>query len=220
MLQESRTGYKTIYENGEGEVIEKKSRFIAIAAPVQSEEEATAFVESIRKKYWDARHHCYAYILGEKKEIRRMSDDGEPTGTAGKPILDLIEGGDLTNTIIVVTRYFGGTLLGTGGLVRAYSGAAKEGLKGSVIVEKCPGRLMKIAADYTDIGKIQYILGKNRIPVLDTLYTDRVEVSAMVPGDMAKQAEAEITEGTGGRAVIESGPEEYYGILDGEILRF
>ncbi len=125
MLQESRTGYKTIYENGEGEVIEKKSRFIAIAAPVQSEEEATAFVESIRKKYWDARHHCYAYILGEKKEIRRMSDDGEPTGTAGKPILDLIEGGDLTNTIIVVTRYFGGTLLGTGGLARAYSSAAR-----------------------------------------------------------------------------------------------
>ena len=212
--------YKILWQGGTGELTEKKSRFIARTSPAESEEEAAAFIESVRRQYWDARHHCFAYVCGDRNQIQRYSDDGEPGQTAGRPILDVILGSQVHNICVVVTRYFGGTLLGTGGLVRAYSGAAKEGLKGSVIVEKCPGRLMKIAADYTDIGKIQYILGKNRIPVLDTLYTDRVEVSAMVPGDMVKQAEAEITEGTGGRAVIESGPEEYYGILDGEILRF
>ena len=201
--------YKILWQGGTGELTEKKSRFIARTCPAESEEEAAAFIESVRKEYWDARHHCFAYVCGDRNQIQRYSDDGEPGQTAGRPILDVILGSQVHNICVVVTRYFGGTLLGTGGLVRAYSGAAKEGLKGSVIVEKCPGRLMKIAADYTDIGKIQYILGKNRIPVLDTLYTDRVEVSAMVPGDMVKQAEAEITEGTGGRAVIESGPEEY-----------
>ena len=119
--------YKIIYQGGEGEIVEKKSRFIASCIPVKSEEEALGFIESVRKKYWDARHHCYAYVLGERNELMRCSDDGEPQGTAGKPMLDVLLGAGVHDALVIVTRYFGGVLLGTGGLVRAYSGAARAG---------------------------------------------------------------------------------------------
>ena len=121
---------------------------------VHSEEEALAFLESIRKKYWDARHHCYAYVIGEKRELVRCSDDGEPGGTAGRPILDVLAGEELYNTMVVVTRYFGGTLLGTGGLVRAYSRAAQAGLAASTVIEKQYGVLLKIGTDYN--GAVSY----------------------------------------------------------------
>ena len=120
--------YRTIYRGGEDEIVEKKSRFIATVVPVNTEEEALEFVEKTRKKYWDARHNCFAYIIGERGQLQRCSDDGEPNGTAGKPMLDVLLGNELRNVAVVVTRYFGGTLLGTGGLVRAYSGAVKAGL--------------------------------------------------------------------------------------------
>lgn len=113
--------YKTVYEGGEGEIVEKKSRFIATVRPVETEEEALAFIEEMKKKYWDARHNCSAYVLGERQELMQCSDDGEPSQTAGKPMMDVLTGAGLTNVAVVVTRYFGGTLLGTGGLVRAYS---------------------------------------------------------------------------------------------------
>ena len=128
-------GIKILYEGGSGELEEKKSRFIANTLPISTQEEAIEFIEKIKKQYWDARHNCYAYVLGDRHEIQRFSDDGEPGGTAGKPMLDVLLGEDIHNIVVVVTRYFGGTLLGTGGLVRAYSGATKEGLAGSVILE-------------------------------------------------------------------------------------
>ncbi len=132
----------------------KKSRFIANVVPVSSEEEAEEFIESMKKKYWDARHNCYAYIIGERGEIKRFSDDGEPGGTAGKPILEVLAGEGITNAAIVVTRYFGGTLLGTGGLVRAYGAAAKEGLSASAVINKIPGMRLSITTDYTgQIGR-------------------------------------------------------------------
>ena len=117
--------YKTIYEGGEGELVEKKSRFIATVRPVETEEEALAFIEEMKKKYWDARHNCYVYSVGMNREATRCSDDGEPSGTAGRPMLDVLLGAGIYNAAIVVTRYFGGVLLGTGGLVRAYSGAVQ-----------------------------------------------------------------------------------------------
>ena len=117
--------YKTVYRGSEGEIIEKKSRFIATVRLVESEEEALAFIEEMRKKYWNATHNCYAYVIGERRELVRCSDDGEPGGTAGRPMLDVLLGENLYNTAVVVTRYFGGTLLGTGGLVRAYSRAVQ-----------------------------------------------------------------------------------------------
>ena len=121
-------GYKIVYEGGSGEIEEKKSRFIATVRPVGSEEEVTAFLAEMKKKYWDARHNCFAYVIGEKNELVRCSDDGEPSGTAGRPMLDVLLKEELHNVAVVVTRYFGGTLLGTGGLVRAYQQAVKEGL--------------------------------------------------------------------------------------------
>ena len=145
--------YRTVYEGGEGEVVEKKSRFIASVRPVSTEEEALAFIETIRKKHWNASHNCFAYVIGERSELARYSDDGEPGGTAGKPMLDVLKGEALCNTAVVVTRYFGGTLLGTGGLVRAYSQAVKEGLASSVIITKIRGVKLKIATDYTGLGK-------------------------------------------------------------------
>lgn len=119
--------YKTVYQGGEGETVEKKSRFIATVIPVKTEEEAIAFIESMKKKYWNATHNCSAYVIGEQFQIQRCSDDGEPSGTAGKPMLDVLLGEEIHDTAVVVTRYFGGTLLGTGGLVRAYSGSVQAG---------------------------------------------------------------------------------------------
>lgn len=212
--------YKILWEGGEGELVEKKSRFIATTEAVETEEEALAFIERMRKKYWDARHNCFAYCIGDKNQLQRCSDDGEPSQTAGRPMLDVILGAEVHNICVVVTRYFGGTLLGTGGLVRAYSGAVCEGLKNSTIVEKCLGRQLDITTDYTGIGKIQYLLAQNKITTLDTKYTDKVEVSAMVPQEKLGSLMADITEGTSGRAVLEEGEEVYYGILDGEIVIF
>ena len=157
--------YNTIYEGGEGEIIEKKSRFIATVRLVKTEEEALSFIEEMRKKYWNATHNCYAYVIGERKETMRCSDDGEPSGTAGKPMLDVLLGEDLYNTAVVVTRYFGGTLLGTGGLVRAYSKAVQEGLACSRIITKHHGILLEIGTDYNGVGKLQYLFGQRGFPV-------------------------------------------------------
>ena len=192
--------YKTVYKGGEGEIVEKKSRFIATVVPVHSEEEALKFVEAMKKKYWNATHNCYAYVIGENHELQRYSDDGEPGGTAGKPMLDVLIGEEIHNAAIVVTRYFGGTLLGTGGLVRAYSAAAKQGLASSVIITKNPGVKLRLATDYAGLGKIQYILGQRGIKILDSIYTDKVEIAALVPLDVLEAVKAEIREGTTGQA--------------------
>ena len=128
--------YKIIYQGGEGEIVEKKSRFIAEIRPVESEEEATAFIAEVKKKYWDARHHCSAFTIGENNEVARCSDDGEPAQTAGRPMLDVLLGRELHNVCAVVTRYFGGILLGAGGLVRAYT-------KGAKIAVDAAGKSMK-----------------------------------------------------------------------------
>lgn len=209
-------GYRTIYRGGEGEIMEKKSRFIATVVPVGSEEEALHFIESIRKKYWDARHNCYAYVIGKRGELKRFSDDGEPGGTAGKPILEVLTGEGLCDTAVVVTRYFGGTLLGTGGLVRAYGAAAKAGIAASTVINKVPGMKLSIATDYTGLGKIQYILGRRGIEVLDTVYTEKVEMEALVPQKEAEAVKAEITEGTNGQAVLQDGELCYLAEIDGK----
>ena len=142
---------KILYKGGTAEIEVKKSRFIANLKSVESEEEAAAFIAEIKKKYWDARHNCQAFTIGMNHELTRCSDDGEPAQTAGRPMLDVLLGEDVHNACVVVTRYFGGTLLGTGGLVRAYSGAVKEGLAASEIVEKKRAFEMKIVTDYTGV---------------------------------------------------------------------
>ena len=195
--------YSTVCGYGAGEIVEKKSRFIAEVFPVVSEDEVSAHIEKIKKEYWDARHHCWAYVIGQNPGTERMSDDGEPAGTAGTPVLGVIRGRGLTDVLVVVTRYFGGTLLGTGGVVRAYTQAALEGLSHAGILRKVPGVRLKIGTDYTGLGKIQYLLAQREISILDTVYTDRVEILTAAAADMAESLKKEITEGTSGQAVIE-----------------
>ena len=212
--------YKTVYEGGTGEIVEKESRFIATVRPVQTEEAALAFIEEMRKKYWDARHNCSAYILGERQEVMRCSDDGEPSQTAGKPMLDVLAGAGLTDTAVVVTRYFGGTLLGTGGLVRAYSAAVQEGLKNSRVITKCWGTMLEIGTDYNGIGKLQYLFGQRQIPLMDSEYTDKVRFTVLVPASKVQEITKAVTEITGGQAVIKEKKNLYYALADGEYLCF
>ena len=212
--------YKVLYRGGEGELVEKKSRFIATTRPVTSEEEAIAFVEEMKKKYWDARHNCYAYVVGERGQVQRCSDDGEPGQTAGRPMLEVLLGEGIRDICVVVTRYFGGTLLGTGGLVRAYSGAVKEGLSHSEVVEKRRGVRLRVVTDYNGIGKLQYTAAQMGLTILDTVYTDLVTAWLLLPADALGPFTAQMTEKTGGRAVIEAEGEVYYGISDGEIILF
>ncbi len=212
--------YKTIYKNGEGEIIEKKSRFIATIRYVETEEEAISFIEELRKKYWNATHNCFAYVIGTKNEIVRCGDDGEPSQTAGKPMLDVLLGNEICNVACVVTRYFGGTLLGTGGLVRAYSKAVKEGLEQCVIVEKKLAEEIKIHTDYNGIGKIQYILAQEQVTPTNTEYTDVVDITVPIPVNQVDDIINQIIEGTNGKAEIEKIRQLYYGIIDKEVILF
>lgn len=194
--------FKIVYRGAEGEIIEKKSRFIATVKPVQSEEEASAFIAEIKKKYWNATHNCSAFVVGEHNEIQRSSDDGEPAGTAGHPMLDVLLGEGIHNTAVVVTRYFGGTLLGTGGLVRAYSKSVQAGLAGCCVLEKKNGFLLAMETDYSGIGKIQYLLGQRGLLITDSQYTDKVKVETLVPEEEIQKVKEEITEGTNGKTVF------------------
>ena len=202
--------YRIVYEGGQGEIVEKKSRFIATIAPVESEEEATAFIEAVRKKYYDARHNCPAFIIGKNKELTRCSDDGEPSGTAGKPILEVLLGAGLTNVAVVVTRYFGGTLLGTGGLVRAYTQAVQEGLAACKTATMRYGVSIRIESDYTDLGKIQHLLGNKEIPILSSEYTDKVVLVVQLPKEEADGLIKELTEATAARVLAEITGSGYY----------
>ena len=212
--------YKTVYCGGEAEIIEKKSRFIATVRPVKDEEEALAFIESMRKKYWNAKHNCFAYVIGEHFQVQRCSDDGEPSGTAGKPMLDVLLGEEIHDVVVVVTRYFGGTLLGTGGLVRAYSGSTKEGLLASKVITKMHGQKLSVRTDYTGLGKIQYILGQRGIRILNSVYTDKVELEILLPEAEIQTVMSEIREGTNGQAIMELSDECYFAEIDGEMQIF
>ena len=210
--------YKTVYRGKEEEIIEKKSRFIATVRLVETEEEALAFIEEMKKKYWNATHNCFAYVIGERRECVRCSDDGEPSGTAGKPMLDVLLGEELYNTAVVVTRYFGGTLLGTGGLVRAYSKAVQEGLAQSDLIEKQYGNILEIGTDYNGVGKIQYLIGENKIPVLASEYTDKVQFQVLLPMSETEHFQKLLTEATNARASQEIVDSCYYAVWNGKIL--
>ena len=211
---------KILYEGGEGEIVEKKSRFIATVRPVETEEEALAFIAEMKKKYWNATHNCSAFVIGENQNLQRCSDDGEPQGTAGRPMLDVLLGEEIHNLAVVVTRYFGGTLLGTGGLVRAYSKAVQEGLKHCVIIEKQQGFLLKMNTDYNGVGKIQYILGKRKIQITSSEYAADVTLEALIPEEELAKVKEEITEATSGRTIYREELPAIYAFVDGEPLIF
>ena len=210
--------YKTVYIGGVGEIVEKKSRFIATVRPVSEESEALAFIDQMRKKYWDARHNCYAYTIGEHRENTRASDDGEPSQTAGRPMLDVILGMELYNTAVVVTRYFGGILLGTGGLTRAYSGAVQAGLAASTIIEKIRASYLSVETDYTGYGKLQYLAAQQDWPVENTEFTDIVTMKILVPCPKEHAARKAFNEATNGKGKIEKIRELYFAKADGEIV--
>lgn len=197
--------YRTILSEGNGEIVEKKSRFIGCVRHVESEDEANAFILEKKKQYYDARHNCYAYIIGEENPVMRFSDDGEPGGTAGKPILEVINGGNLTNVCIVVTRYFGGTLLGTGGLVRAYTDAAKECIANTVVMCSRLVYPVLIKTNYTDLGKLQYLLSNEKLEVVDSDYGEDVSLKIEVPFDDMERIEKLLIEATAARAAIQKG---------------
>lgn len=194
--------YRVIIEEGEGEIVEKKSRFIATVKKAETEEEAVAFVDSIRKKYWDARHNCYAMVVGGRDKLTRFSDDGEPSGTAGRPILEVLLGENISNVVVVVTRYFGGALLGTGGLIRAYTQATKEGIANCRIGCMRPGVRMNLVTDYNSVGKILYLLGEKNLVPEQSEYTDTVSLQLLIPAEWKEELIHEFTEMTAGKAEI------------------
>ncbi|WP_306756556.1 YigZ family protein [Agathobacter rectalis] len=209
-----------VYKGGQGEITEKKSRFIATVRPVESEDEAVSFINETKKKYWDARHNCSAFVIGKRQELTRCSDDGEPAGTAGRPMLDVLLKENIHNAAVVVTRYFGGVLLGTGGLVRAYQQATKAGLSASEIIEKKDGAVLFIRTDYTGIGRLQYLFAQEKITVMDTAYEADVLVKAVIPENNKKRIEKTIIEQTNGTAKLEWGDEVTFAEYDGEVLLF
>lgn len=211
---------KYVYEGGEGEIIEKKSRFIASVRPVTTEEEATAFINEIKKKYWDAKHNCSAFVIGERQELTRCSDDGEPAGTAGRPMLEVLVREGMHNVAVVVTRYFGGVLLGTGGLVRAYQQATKAGLENCHIIEKRRGYLLEIQTDYNGIGKMQYYFGQKGIQIVDAQYAADVTMQVMIPEADKEQTQKDIIELTSGSAGIVWGDPVDYAFVDKELKIF
>ena len=209
--------YRTIRETARGEVVEKKSRFIGELFPVTEESEAETILAGIRKKYYDARHHCPAYIIGVQEEkgtgddlrlvrteVKRFSDDGEPSQTAGRPMMDVLEGAGLSDCLLVVTRYFGGTLLGTGGLVRAYSEAARlaveDALSRDIIVTYTLCDLVAVKTDYTDLGKINRLLEKFGGKQLQTDYGADVVLHIAVPASVTPVLQKELREATAARA--------------------
>ena len=202
--------YKTVYKGGEGEIVEKKSRFIATVRPVKTEEEALAFIEEMKKKYWDARHNCSAFIIGSRGELTRCSDDGEPSGTAGRPMLEVVTGSGIRNIAVVVTRYFGGTLLGTGGLVRAYTQAVKEGLDHCETGIMRKGCELEVTTDYNDVGKLQYYFGQQGIVPADSIYAENVKFILLVPVEKEDSLRKNLTETTCGKVKIEKLKETYF----------
>lgn len=211
---------KIVYHGNSAEIVEKKSRFIADVFSVSTEEQALQILEKVKKQYWDARHHCWAYVIGDEQIQERCSDDGEPSGTAGKPILEVIRGNDIHNILIVVTRYFGGTLLGTGGLVRAYTQASQEGIAASTIITKTQGYKLKIKTDYTGLGKIQYLLGQRGIQIVDSVYQDNVEIFIYISKEDEAEIIRDITEATNGQAGIERVTECNFANVKGEMITF
>lgn len=216
MNSKKQESYRILYTDSSeiqtftGEIVEKKSRFIASVRKVESEAEAVAFIEEMKKRYYDARHNCSAFVIGSHAELTRCSDDGEPSGTAGRPMLEVLLGSEIRNVAAVVTRYFGGVLLGTGGLVRAYTQALQEALKECPTAMMQYGKRIEVDTDYNNIGKILYFMGQNGLTQESSEYTDKVSLVVLVPGDMADYFCKEITELTAGRSTTTVLEEVFY----------
>ncbi|MCL2397968.1 MAG: YigZ family protein [Defluviitaleaceae bacterium] len=212
--------FKTIYKPAEAEIIDKKSRFIGHAFPMETEEAAVAQLEAIRKAHSRAGHNCFAWQIGQANQFTRQSDDGEPSGTAGMPILDFLRKEDIKNALIVVTRYFGGTLLGTGGLVRAYGRAAKEAATAAIPIEKILYQKFSVTCPYHLGGKMQYEILQRGHSLLDTLYTDNVEFIVLVENPFTGTFAAQMRDISAAAAEIKPLQHIYCAHIDGKIIQF
>lgn len=213
--------YRMLKDYADTCFIEKKSKFISYAQPVYSEEEAIQFLNSIRKKHYDASHNCYSYILGESMNIQRSSDDGEPSGTAGVPILEVLKKEGLTNSIIVVTRYFGGILLGTGGLIRTYTEGAVRGIKASGLVSVQPFCVYQLKMDYSFLSKLQYEMPKKDYVIESIEYLENVTMRVLISLESENTFIEDIAQWTNGSVLAESLGEQMLKIDDesGEIMK-
>lgn len=199
---------RVITQQAQGELVEKKSRFIATIRPVETREEAEQFIAEMKKKYWDARHNCSAYVLGAGNETMHSSDDGEPSGTAGRPMLTVLTGQDVHNVAVVVTRYFGGVLLGTGGLVRAYQGAVLNALENARIAEQVTLLELDATVDYSDVSRVEYFVSQHEeIRLEGREYTDKVKMMMLVQPEKADQMMEGLTQATNARASLKKGRE-------------
>ncbi|PQD96224.1 YigZ family protein [Pradoshia eiseniae] len=201
--------YKTVKGYGEAEQTIQKSRFITYVNRVESEEEAIAFIQTIKKKHWDATHNCSAYMIGEQDLIQKANDDGEPSGTAGVPILEVIKKKGLKDTVVVVTRYFGGIKLGAGGLIRAYGGSASHGIDETGIVERKLMTIMKSTFDYTLLGKIENEHRNSHYAIKEIHYLDKVMIESYVEEDDKQAFTDWMTDLSNGQASIEEGEQLY-----------
>jgi uncharacterized YigZ family protein len=211
--------YRTLRGPGEETLIIKKSRFIGQARPVETEAEAVQFIESIRKKHWDANHNCYAYQLGFNDEIQKSNDAGEPAGTAGRPILEVIKKEHLKNVVVVVTRYFGGTLLGAGGLIRAYGQTAGAALQAAGVVTRSLFQAVSVEIDYTWLGRVENETLNGGYFIDRTDYVDRVTVVALVPVEQVEIYSALITDATNGQAAITPGEQVFASVAGGKLVK-
>ena len=206
--------YKTVRSQGEQEIVIKKSRFIGQVKPVESEEEAIAFIEEIKKKHWNATHNCSAYMIGERDEIQKQSDDGEPSGTAGKPILEVIRHQGLKNVAIVVTRYFGGIMLGAGGLIRAYTDGAVAAIESGEVITQVLHKQIFVKLDYTWLGKVENELRNRDIRMGETFFTDVVTLTCLPLHAEAEAFRAWMVDITQGQCDITEGEQLYF--IEGE----
>lgn len=201
--------YKTVAGYGEREIVIERSRFIGYAQRVTTEEEAAAFIALIKKKHWDATHNCSAFVIGEHDQIQRSSDDGEPSGTAGKPILECIKKNGLKDTVVVVTRYFGGIKLGAGGLVRAYTAGTVAALQAAGIVAHVLHTKIAVTVAYHWWGKLENELRAGAHRVVDTAYTDKVTVRVLIPAGEEEAFAQRVTDLTHGQAHLVVGAKTY-----------
>ncbi|MCC3381852.1 YigZ family protein [Paenibacillus farraposensis] len=206
--------YRTVRGSGSKEIVIRKSRFIGHIQPVQTEEEAAAFIERIKKEHWNATHNCSAYVIGERDEIQKQSDDGEPSGTAGKPILEVIRNQKLKNVAIVVTRYFGGILLGAGGLIRAYSDGAVAAIEAGDAITRVLHREIFVELDYTWLGKVENELRNRGIRTGETIFTDKVTLTCLPLTGDAESFSNWITDLTQGQSLVSEGEQLYF--IEGE----
>ncbi|CCQ92546.1 IMPACT family member yvyE [[Clostridium] ultunense Esp] len=211
--------YRTIHRYGEDEIIINKSRFIGYAMPINSEEEALNFIEKIKTKHRDATHNVYAYVFGQDSNVQRFSDDGEPSGTAGIPALEVIKKEDLRNVAVVITRYFGGVKLGTGGLIRAYTKGAKIGLEAGIIIDKVLHTKLKVRIDYTVYGTIENYLMTKGYLIDDIVYDDAVNIYLYIKFSEVSYFKKTITDMTSGNVVIEYEGEEYVSMKNGKRVK-